>query len=121
MKANNPIRIVMSASLLPLGILVLTSCGRRTPEQTKEQCVRNMERVWSTAASYALEHKMSGDALCAPRLMPDYFKEGRPPKCPLGDTDYAPFTLIAGPRCPHRPDVHTGVRMPDDAKWGLPK
>ena len=71
-----------------------------------------MEIIWGAAGSYCLENKKPGNFVCDPRILTNYIKPHRVPRCPLGDADYAPFDVDIGPKCPNCPEVHTGHRYP---------
>ena len=69
-----------------------------------------MEIIWGAAGSYCLENKKPGNFVCDPQILTNYMKPARVPRCPLGDTDYTPFVVDIGPKCPNCAVVHTGIR-----------
>ena len=86
--------------------VAVTSC-RSLAERTKAECADNMRKVWLGASFYCLENKKSPETLVTPAEMVEYFSNHKAPRCPLGKVDYPAFTVAAGPRCPHRPELHT--------------
>jgi hypothetical protein len=102
----------LALALAFIGFATVVGCRDRGNEKAKAACVRNMEILWGAAGSYCLEHRESPEFVCSPVMLSGYLKEGRPPRCPLGEQDYAPFAVSIGPRCPNRPDLHSGQKYP---------
>jgi hypothetical protein len=100
------------AVLLALVTALIVGCVPSREERAKAECVRNMEIIWGAAGSYCLENKKSPDFICSPQLLTNLIKYGRVPRCPSGDVDYNPFVVDSGPRCPSRPDLHSGHKYP---------
>ncbi len=101
----------ITLALSVAAVVGIAGCHSK-PERAKAECIRNMGIIWGAAGSYCLENKKSPDFACSPQMLTNYIKYGRVPRCPLGDTDYAPFVVDTGPRCPNCPDLHFGHRYP---------
>ena len=89
------------AALLVCG-LIATGCGPNKKE-AEALCRNNMEILWGAAESYALENRKDSGSIISPADLKPYMKDGRILLCPLSHSEYAPFTVSQGPRCPNDP------------------
>jgi hypothetical protein len=94
-----------------LAAFVLAGCSRKV-EKTRAECVAQMEAVWQLAEICRDEKHLGPEHLFTPEELSAYC---HPPlyHCPLGTSDYPPFTYAAGPKCPNAPSDHTGARAPE--------
>jgi hypothetical protein len=98
-----------------LGILLIAGC-KNPAEKTSKECAFNMYVLWGAAASYALEHRLTANTPISIDVLHAYVRDGRAPHCPLGDVEYAPFTVASGPQCPNSPEEHLRPERPDKVK-----
>ena len=100
------IRIVVIILLGAGGLWVLYS--RQLQQQ---QCVANMDRLYSAAVSYCLEHNLKPDSVLGlDKLTP--FLRPSDLECPDGHKPYPPFSVLQGPTCPYGHQFAPGAPRP---------
>jgi hypothetical protein len=88
--------------------LVLCSCG----PSGKQACQENQAFLWDAAGSYCVERRAVPTDTIDPRQLKSFLRGRDVPKCPLGTSDYSPFKLFDGPKCPHEGSGHGKATMP---------
>ena len=106
-------RICMGRILQVLGPLLIcgliaTGCGPNKKE-AEALCQNNLRILWGAAESYALENRKDSGSIISPADLKPYLKDNRVPRCPLGESDYVPFGVSQGPRCPNDPAHSAGL------------
>ena len=92
----------MSRIILLVCLAFLVGCGPG-PKTSAKVCPGHQTEVWDAAMSYYLEHGLTTNDLIDPQQLSGFFAEGQVPRCPLGTTNYAPFRILDGPKCPQHP------------------
>lgn len=98
MKRRVKVAVIAVAAAVAVLLIVRTY---RLPRVQREECVNNMRQILSATLSYSMENKLQLDRRLSEddmRKLSAYIKGGRPPVCPAGDTPYALFTVLDGPR-----------------------
>jgi hypothetical protein len=102
----------MKTRTMPIALLAIGfAVGCSHAPNPQEQCVQNMQMLWSVARSYQLDMNLSADQPIDPSTLTNYFRpQDMPFRCPLGTNTYAPFSYQAGPKCPNS-DAHTAALL----------
>lgn len=92
---------VFAAALVALwASLPLLASGGKTAASV---CPGHQTEVWDAAMSYYLEHGLKTNDLIDPQELTNFFPEGQVPRCPDSTSNYAPFRILDGPKCPEHP------------------
>lgn len=84
-------------AFLLIVFVVIIGCEKNS-QSPQEICLENLAMIWDAAGSHYLENRIKPDELIFPKNLLGFFKVV--PRCPLSGTDYAPFKLSDGPKCP---------------------
>jgi hypothetical protein len=76
----------------------------------ENHCINNMRVLDGAAVSLCLAHRLSPSSMLSMATLSPYLRPGT--RCPSGQSDYPPFSVLTGPSCPNGHVFMPGVERP---------